>query len=109
MMGDPKPPSKGEADPLERGEFQDDLRTYKVRASSLDSPDSFQVYTGPRQDIVLIISGLNSGDLKATWGPFWRTAKPHWKVWLEDTAFRVFYLGRHTVDSAPTSVRFCDG
>jgi hypothetical protein len=108
-MGDPKPPSKTDADPLERGAFHDDLRTYRVRASSVDAPDSFQVLTGPRQDIVLIVSGLNSGDLKATWGPFWRTSKPQWKVWVEESAFRVFYCGRQTVDSAPTSVRFCDG
>lgn len=108
-MGDPKPSSPAQADSLERGAFHDDFRTFKVRASSVDAPDSFQVYSGPGEDIVLIVSGLNSGDLKATWGPFWRGAKPQWKAWVEDSAFRVFYSGRRTVDSAPTSVRYCNG
>jgi hypothetical protein len=108
-MSDPKPSGETEADSLEQGAFHDDFRTYKVRASSVDAPDSFQVYTGPSEDIVLIVSGLNSGDLKATWGPFWRASKPQWKAWLEDSAFRAFYSGRRVVTSAPTSVRFCDG
>jgi hypothetical protein len=94
---------------LERGQFQDDFRTYKVRASSAYAPDSFQVYVGQRDNIVLIVSGLNSGDLKATWGPFWRAFKPDWKVWVEDSAFRVFYSGRVAVASAPPTIRFCDG
>jgi hypothetical protein len=59
-----------EVDPSElvRGAFSDDYRTYRVRASCADAPDSFQVLTGNGEDIVLIVSGLNSGDLKATWG-----------------------------------------
>lgn len=109
MMGDPNPSGRTDAVSLERGAFHDDFRTYHVRASSVDAPDSFQVYSGPREDIVLIVSGLNSGDVKTTWGPFWRGAKPQWKTWCEDSAFRVFRSGRRTVGSAPTSVRFCDG
>jgi hypothetical protein len=96
-------------DPLVRGRFHDDYRSYKVRASSADAPDSFQVVTGESEDIVLIVSGLNSGDLKATWGPFWRSFKPNWKVWVEDSAFRVFYSGRTALPSAPPTVKFCDG
>ncbi|SDD85768.1 hypothetical protein [Glycomyces harbinensis] len=108
---------------LIRGVFRDDLRQYKVRASSPDAPDSFQVITGEREDIVLIISGLNSGDLKATWGPFWRSHKPNWKIWVEESAFRVFYngsnrvpgpagpnaMGQTQLESASVSWRFCDG
>jgi hypothetical protein len=96
-------------DPLVRGRFHDDYRSYKVRASSADAPDSFQVVTGESEDIVLIVSGLNSGDLKATWGPFWRSFKPNWKVWVEDSAFRVFYSGRAAVASTPPMVKFCEG
>lgn len=99
----------GRTESLERGQFRDDYRTYKVRASSADAPDSFQVYTGKREDIVLIISGLNSGDLKATWGPFWRIFKPNWKVWVEDSAFRVFYSGRTEIDKKPPTIKFCGG
>jgi hypothetical protein len=94
---------------LERGSFHDDYRTYRVRASSADAPDSFQVLTGDGDDIVLIVSGINSGELKATWGPFWRSFKPAWKIWVEESAFRAFHRARTPMPSAPTSIRFCDG
>lgn len=112
-MADATRAGRSAADSLERGAFHDEVRTYKVRASSADAPDSFQVYTGEREDIVLIVSGLNSGDLKATWGPFWRGFKPHWRAWVEDSAFRVFYSrNRRRSSPEPTardSARFCDG
>jgi hypothetical protein len=108
-MSDQYRSDAGRTDPLERGQFHDDYRTYKVRASSIDAPDSFQVYTGDHEDIVLIVSGLNSGKEKTTWGPFWRSFKPSWKIWVEDSAFRVFNRGRVEVASAPTSIKFCDG
>lgn len=79
--------------PLERGTFTDGQHNFGVRASSRQQPDSFQVYTGDDQDIVLVLSGLNSGDLKATWGPQWRTATAEWKAWAEEASFRVFYSG----------------
>jgi hypothetical protein len=117
------------AESLERGEFRDSLRTYKVRVSGSDAPDSFQVYTGQREDIVLIVSGLNSGELKATWGPGWRGAEEEWKVWVEECAFSVLIgvhqvgqrigdrprpgqpvpMGHHMIGSTPASVRFCNG
>lgn len=119
----------GEGKGLERGEFRDSLRTYRVRVSSSDAPDSFQVYTGQREDIVLIVSGMNSGDLKATWGPGWREAEEEWRVWVEECAFSLVIvgghvgerlsgrprpgrpspMGQHMIERAPTSVRFCDG
>jgi len=100
-----------EVDPSElmRGAFSDDYRTYRVRVSCADAPDSFQVLTGNGDDIVLIVSGLNSGDLKETWGPFWRSFKPQWKIWVEESAFRAFYRGRQPIASAPSSIRFCNG
>lgn len=119
----------GEGKGLERGEFRDSLRTYKVRVSSNEAPDSFQVYTGSREGIVLIVSGLNSGDLKATWGPGWRGAEAEWKVWVEECAFGLLYgghqvgvsggdrprpgpaspMGHHMIGMTPASVKFCDG
>ncbi|THV41209.1 hypothetical protein [Glycomyces buryatensis] len=91
--------------PLERGSFRDEFRIYRVRASSADKPDSFQVYTGEREDIVLIVSGLNSGELKATWGPLWRSFKPHWKTWFEESAFRAFHGAGPATGIAPTRTR----
>ncbi|MCD0442138.1 hypothetical protein LO763_00670 [Glycomyces sp. A-F 0318] len=108
-MADAARAGRSAADSLERGTFHDEVRTYKVRASSADAPDSFQVYTGDREDIVLIISGINSGDLKATWGPFWRGFKPQWRAWLEDSAFRVFYSRNRPRPTARDRERFCEG
>jgi len=101
----------GKADPavLVRGTFHDDFRHYRVRVSCVDAPDSFQVLTGDREDIVLIVSGLNSGDIKMTWGPFWRSFKPSWQTWVEESAFRVFNTGRHSIESAPITWRYCNG
>ncbi|MFC3493929.1 hypothetical protein [Glycomyces rhizosphaerae] len=93
----------------DRGTFHDDYRTYRVRASSADAPDSFQVLTGKGEDIVLIVSGINSAEMKATWGPFWRSFKPNWKVWVEESAFRVFYNQRTPNESDPGKWRFCEG
>ncbi|WP_030154658.1 hypothetical protein [Glycomyces sp. NRRL B-16210] len=100
--------------PLERGTFRDDYRTYTVRASSANAPDSFQVLTGERgDDVVLVVSGLNSGELKATWGRYWAGLKPHSKIWIEEQAFRTVYSGHRITASAPVpdsgSVRYCNG
>lgn len=103
-------------DPLERGRFTDGHTKFTVRASSMSAPDSFQVFAnGNCADIVMIVSGLVSGHLHATWGQGWRTYAPDWKVWVEDAAFKVFYNG-HAFDdrgddngSGPYRVRFCDG
>lgn len=98
-----------------RGSFHDDYRTYRVKAANAAAPDSFEVVTGDRgDDIVLLVSGLNSGELKATWGPFWRSFKPTWKIWVEESAFRVFHRTQPPTTqtpngSAPTSVRICRG
>ena len=94
------------SDPLLRGRFNDGSNEFCVRASSVDAPDSFQVFVpGERTDIVMIVSGINSGHLHATWGEVWRSYSPEWKVWLEDTAFKVFYK----VTTRPWDSRYCDG
>ncbi|SDD04113.1 hypothetical protein [Glycomyces harbinensis] len=106
-------------DPLVRGEFSDGHTKFAVRASTSSAPDSFQVSAdGNCADLVLIVSGLNSGHLHATWGNGWRTFAPDWKVWVEDAAFKVFYNG-HAIDNRTNrdngregglgTVRFCDG
>ncbi|WP_156926051.1 hypothetical protein [Glycomyces arizonensis] len=92
---------------LQRGRFSDGGGSFTVRASSDQAPDSFQVYTNTNPaDIVLIVSGLNSGNLRATWGDDWRSLSEEWKGWFKNQAFLVFYNG-----PAPAlgKVRFCDG
>ena len=98
-------------DPLVRGSFIDHEHQYSVRASSPVAPDSFQVSVANNPaDLVLIVSGLNSGHLHATWGPGWRAFAPEWKAWFEDSAFAVFYNGRVIDDRPrPGQVKFCDG
>ena len=92
---------------LERGAFSDGVRTFTVRASSEDAPDSFQVYAnGQPCEIVLVISGLISGELKAAWGPDWRSASEPWREWAEAQAFMVFYNGRSTFRG---TARVCNG
>jgi hypothetical protein len=56
-------------DPLIRGTFTDGHSHFTVRASTAQVPDSFHVsVTDNPADIVLIVSGLNTGNLHATWG-----------------------------------------
>jgi hypothetical protein len=106
MIAAVSPPDRPDPGSLNRGTFHDEFRTYTVRASGAVAPDSFQVLTGDRNDdVVLVVSGLNSGDLKATWGTYWRGLKPHAKIWIEEQAFRIFYRDRIPAQS----VRFCNG
>jgi hypothetical protein len=53
---------------VERGTFHDDYRTYRVRVPNAEAPDSFEALTGKGEDVVLLVSGINSAELKATWG-----------------------------------------
>ncbi|WP_026929938.1 hypothetical protein [Glycomyces tenuis] len=94
-------------DSIERGTFSDGARTFSVRASSEDVPDSFQVYDAESvAEIVLVVSGINSGTLKATWGLNWITASEEWREWCEAEAFMVFYNG---TKPAVGRVRVCNG
>ena len=98
---------QGPVDPLYRGRFSDGQRYFTVRASSTEVPDSFQVYAGTdHADIVVVVSGLVSWNLRATWGDGWRSAGDEWKGWLKDQAFMVFYNGR---PPAPGKERVCNG
>ena len=103
-------------DSLVRGDFRDSTTRYTVRASSAVAPDSFQVSAnGNSADIVLIVSGINSGRLHATWGDGWRAFNPEWKIWVEDMSFKVFYgVALAGKGSGPSNdglgpVRFCNG
>lgn len=92
---------------LERGRFSDGVRTFSVRASSGDAPDSFQVYTdGGQGELVLVITGLISRELRASWSLEWRSASDSWREWLEANAFMVFYNGDRP---AIGKVRVCNG
>jgi len=103
-------PSPSPVDPLERGRFSDGRRTFVVCASSITAPDSFQVYTkGNRADLILIVSGLTTHDLHATWSAEWRALPEEWREWARVNAFRVFHSVRTTEPARSRGVRFCDG
>ncbi|GAB4008858.1 hypothetical protein GCM10029992_66360 [Glycomyces albus] len=88
-------PRRAERGKSGAGSFSDGVRTFTVRASGPSAPDSLNVYAdGNRSEVVLVISGLNTGELRATWGPQWRTASESWRDWFEANAFMVFYNGR---------------
>lgn len=95
-------------DPLERGRFSDGVHQFNVYASSASAPDSFQVCAeGNRADLVLIVSGLTSRNLHATWGHEWRDRPAEWREWARDAAFHVFY--NRTQPKAAPVTRFCNG
>jgi hypothetical protein len=99
-------------DPLERGQFSDGRRVFVVRASSATAPDSFQVHTrGNQADPILIASGLNSGNLHATWNEEWRSASPEWREWARNNAFKAFHTLRAsgTSGSSGTAASFTSG
>ncbi|RRS00486.1 hypothetical protein [Glycomyces terrestris] len=100
-------PNAAAPDPLERGGFGDGSNRYTVYASSAEVPDSFQVCAnGNRADLVLIVSGLTSQNLHATWGDEWRNRTAEWREWARATAFHVFYNGS---PQPQAQTRFCDG
>ncbi|MCC3764072.1 hypothetical protein K3N28_13455 [Glycomyces sp. TRM65418] len=104
--------SVADLEALERGRFSDGRRSFTVRASSAQAPDSFQVFvTGNAADIVLIVSGLTSGNLHATWGEEWRAASEAEREWFQAWAFHVFYNGSVSERRRPQpgTVRHCDG
>lgn len=72
------------------------------------------VWIGPGStDLVLIVSGLNTGIDHATWGDGWCTRSPDWRAWLKDCAAQVFdngsLLPERQTDTRARKVRFCDG
>jgi hypothetical protein len=109
-----KPSPAPNRDPLARGGFTDGSHEFWVYALSAESPDAFQVCAdGSQTDIVLIVSGLNSGLVHATWGEGWRTRSREWREWAKDCAAHVFdngsLLREHQPRVAAGKVRFCDG
>lgn len=109
-------PSPTPVDPLERGQFDDGRRAYVVCASSTDAPDSFQVYTkGNRADVILVVSGLTTGNLHATWSAEWRALTPDWREWARASAFQVFHNVNapepieSDYDPRAGKVRYCNG
>jgi hypothetical protein len=101
------------SDPLVRGQFSDGRRIFVVRASSAEAPNSFQVHAKANEsDVILVVSGLNSGNLHATWNEEWRTTSPEWREWARNNAFKAFHTVRIT-DAAETAnpgkFRFCRG
>lgn len=120
--------SRHSTSPLLRGRFSDGRSDFAVYASTVENPDAFHVALSENlADIVLIVSGIVTGQLHATWGQDWRAFAPEWKVWVKDAAFQVFYTGHiahspngsdpGTESSAgsangkgsPGKVRFCNG
>jgi hypothetical protein len=109
-----KPSPVPNRDPLARGGFTDGSHEFWVYALSAESPDAFQVCAdGSQTDIVLIVSGLNSGLVHATWGEGWRTRSREWREWAKDCAAHVFDNGSLLKERQPGvvagKVRFCDG
>lgn len=101
---------RGPGVPLIRGTFTDNHTNFTVWSSAVEAPDSFQVaVTNNPADLVLIVSGVNTGYLHATWGDDWRAYVPEWKAWVQDAAFKVFYTGHADTRPDPGKVRFCDG
>lgn len=99
-------------DPLVRGGFTDGVHEFWVHALGAESQDAFQVCAnGNRADIVLIVSGLRSGPVHATWGEGWRSRSAEWRAWAKDCAAHVFDNGSLLKErqAGMGKVRFCDG
>ncbi|MDA1388245.1 MULTISPECIES: hypothetical protein [Glycomyces] len=107
----PKPESaQPVSDPLVRGQFSDGRRIFVVRASSAEAPDSFQVHAKANQsDVILVVSGLNSGNLHATWNEEWRSTSPEWREWARNKAFKAFRTNRSADTAQRGKIRFCRG
>lgn len=108
--GKPSPGPK--PDPLSRGGFTDGVNEFWVYASSPVAPDSLQVCAnGNRADLVLIVSGVNTGWVHATWGDEWRTRPPEWRDWLKRCAEHVFDNGSLLKERQPAAraARFRNG
>jgi len=84
------PPAQAR-NPLERGRFSHGDWTFVVVASSEIAPDSFQVCAaGSRDDLIMIVSGLTTGNHHETWSKEWRDLSDEWREWLRTNAFKTF-------------------
>jgi hypothetical protein len=98
---------------VQRGSFTKNGATFDVYASSEHAPEAMRVYLAEdRTSIVLVVTGLNSGDLKAGWGLPWRDYPEEWREDFEERAYRA-YVNREAVPrrkvSAVGVVRVCSG
>lgn len=98
---------------VRRGSFVKDGSLFEVCASSANAPEAMRVYPeGDRSRIALVVSGLNSGDLKASWGAGWADYPQEWREDFEDSAYRT-YVSRETAPILTTketgTVRVCNG
>lgn len=98
---------------VRRGSFIQDGTTFDVCASSAHAPESMRVYlAGDRTALVLVVSGLNSGDLKPSWGQPWGSYQDQWREDFEERAYRA-YVSRDTglrpTVRATAVVRVCEG
>jgi len=85
---------------VQRGSFEKDGTRFDVCASSALAPEAMRVYqAGDRSVIALVVSGLNSGEMKASWGSGWGAYPEEWRDDFEERAYRA-YVSR---------VRFCNG
>jgi hypothetical protein len=85
---------------VRRGSFDMDGSLFDVCASSAFAPEAMRVYpAGDRSVIALVVSGLNSGELKASWGSGWGAYPEEWRDDFEERAYRA-YVSR---------VRVCNG
>jgi hypothetical protein len=98
---------------VRRGSFNQDGTTFEVCASSAHAPEAMRVYpAGDRSALVLVVSGLNSGDLKVNWGQPWRGYPAQWREDFEERAYRAYVSrGAEPPSSgrAAGAVRVCEG
>lgn len=98
---------------VRRGSFRKDGRWFEVYASSAHAPESMRVYPyGDRSTLALVVSGLNSGDLKPSWGQPWGGYSADWRDDFEERAYRA-YVSRgnepRPVARSVGVVRVCEG
>lgn len=97
------------------GSFSDGAgSTFHVFASSSYAPGALFVhYESNRADAVLIVTGLSSGNPRASWGPHWRATARPWQRWCQEAALHVFYNGGEATQAAQATAtgraRVCDG
>lgn len=98
---------------VRRGSFTKDGTSFDVYASSADAPEAMQVNpAGERSTLVLVVSGLNSGDLKAAWGLPWRDYPDSWREDFEELAYRAYVTRRAAPRPSARAVgrvRVCEG
>jgi hypothetical protein len=98
---------------VRRGSFRRDGAEYDVFASSANAPESMRVYAaGDRNALVLVVAGLNSGDLKPSWAMPWREYGDKWRETFEELAYRAYVSRNGTPRPSVRGrgiVRVCNG